>query len=532
MCLSWLYPLDTGGTEIIGFVTLRAVPDVPVSECEDEASDFCAAVDVSPGPAACVYGLHADTPYAFRVAGLTLEGVGTASGYAGFGAASGATLVVTDPPSPPSPPFALVQGRVLARHAIAFDFTEPLDTGGTGEGIVNYTLSMTLLPSGGTDVQWLLANASTVNTATFLGSQLPAASAFLVRLRANNAYALGAWSAPCTVRTELLGPGRLDWDVPGGVVRAVEGAARVSIPVFRSNGTSGTLIALVGVAAGGTAAAGGDFVLLNASLVSFADGQCCGSILVSLPDNAVFVSPPLHFSLSLVFSGQLSLPVVSMVIGDDGDRGVFRIDKLEYNGATSSGFVTFLINRTTGASGATWVVWDAVDDSAVADTDFVIGDANVSFADGQAWAAVNIQIMTNPAFNNVPRAFGVTLIAAGFGADIDGATSDTVCRIIDDLVPPSAPNAPRQPSVVLSEGTGGKISVMVRMLSCVVVRAFPAACCVPHPCASKGVEFSVAAVGSRVLVCVSSARAQLCVWGGSGCVARSDALRRAGVPAD
>jgi cytochrome oxidase Cu insertion factor (SCO1/SenC/PrrC family) len=221
---------------------------------------------------------------------------------------------------------------------------------------------------------------------------------------------------------------------------ALENAASITMTVSRTGGSAG-FVSVDYASNDETAVVDSDYLTSNGTL-TFADGVVSESIDISLIDD-------MEYEGDETFTAELSNPTGGAVIGtpssatatiteDDPppSAGVLQFSGAGYSALENAASMTMTVSRTGGSAGVVSVDYASNDGTAVADSDYVISNGTLTFADGELSQSFNVSILDDTVFEG-DETFAVTLSNQTGGAILGSPSSATATITEDDPPPPS-----------------------------------------------------------------------------------------------
>ena len=254
--------------------------------------------------------------------------------------------------------------------------------------------------------------------------------------------ALGASTAPFTLIDDNKQSGTFGFSAPSYVATNVTAAISLS----RSNGNYGTVSLNYSTVDGGTAVLGVDYVGLTNGTAIFLPGIFATNFNVAVIQAGLIYTNIVEKTINLHLSN-LSGPVDGIAVFGISNavlrlinpsyQGYLQLSATNYSGTLSSGFVSFVVNRTSGSKGSLSVQYATFDGTAVNGVDYVGSTNQLSWNDGDVSSkTVNIPLVPVGTIGT-NKQFGVQLFNPMNGSSsapslLAGAVTNATLKIIND----------------------------------------------------------------------------------------------------
>ena len=262
----------------------------------------------------------------------------------------------------------------------------------TSQSAVTVTIINNKQSSGNLNAQFQLANPSGPDQFYLGGQPIPMGGA------------LGVSTAPFTLVDDNKQSGTLGFQSASYIATNLSAA----ITLVRSNGTFGTVSMRYFVTNGtppNAALAGTDFVAQVNIPLTFNQGVISNNFNVTVINSGLIYTNinekevNLHLStLSGPVNGNAVFGITNAVLRliNPNYQGYLTLTATNYTGTESSGFISFVVNRTSGSKGSISIQYATTDGTATNGTDY-IGATNVlSWNDGEvSQKTVNIPLINN-----------------------------------------------------------------------------------------------------------------------------------------
>lgn len=272
---------------------------------------------------------------------------------------------------------------------------------------------------------------TTVEPDEIFGLRIAAFSAQIQQVYPTNATIGNATCVVTIVNDDDASPGVVQFS--SAAYTAAENSGSVTITVTRTGGTGGAATVNYS-AAGGTAAAGSDFVAANAAgTLNFAHGQSSASFTISLLDDAAVEGPE---TILLQLSGNTGAgpgsPVTAtLTLSDNETPGTLRFAAANTTVSESAGLTTVTVSRVNGTDGPASVNYSISGGTAAAGSDYNPAGTTgtLNFASGQSTASFTFTIFDDATAENSETI--LFQLAGATGAAL-GSPATTTLTITDN----------------------------------------------------------------------------------------------------
>jgi uncharacterized delta-60 repeat protein/uncharacterized repeat protein (TIGR01451 family) len=241
---------------------------------------------------------------------------------------------------------------------------------------VTITLHPDLAVRGDLNAQFQLANPADADQFYLGGQNIPLG------------VALGRSTAPFALVDDNKQSGQFGFAASSFV--AANSSVPAAISVVRSNGTYGRYSVTCSTS-NGTATNGVDYIGLSQSKF-FSDGVLGVNVFnVTVRDNGIIYTNPVEMTVNLRLSG-LSGPVdgngtygisnAVLRLINPSYKGYLSLSTNNYIANESAGFITFVVNRTSGSQGALSVQYATADGTAASGVDYIGATNTLSWTNG------------------------------------------------------------------------------------------------------------------------------------------------------
>jgi uncharacterized delta-60 repeat protein len=261
-----------------------------------------------------------------------------------------------------------------------------------GNAIVNLTaVQVTVRPNltvrGNLNAQFQLANPAGADQFYLGGQNIPLG------------VALGRSTAPFTLIDNVQQYGQFSFTASSFIATNANVPAVIS--VVRSNGTYGNVTVPYSTS-NGTAVAGPDYNAASGGIL-FRDSDLGGAFNVTVKDNGLIYTNPVEKTVNLRLSGTLSgnatfgISNAVLRLINPNYKGYLSFSATNYTGNESAGFITFVVNRTSGSQGALSVQYATTNGTAFSGVDYVGATNTLSWIGGD----VSPRIVNIPLINTL-----------------------------------------------------------------------------------------------------------------------------------
>ena len=186
--------------------------------------------------------------------------------------------------------------------------------------------------------------------------------------------ALGVSAAPFTLIDNNQTPGTFGFIS----TNYISGGLTNSIALVRSNGVYGNYTLRYSTTTNGTAVAGTDYVGLTNVLLTTTNGNTTNGFKLVIKASALIYTNIAEKTIGLALANLngpvsttfgLSNAVVRLI--NPNYQGYLTLSATNYNGLESSGYVTFIVDRTSGSQGTLTIQYATVNGTALSGTDYI-----------------------------------------------------------------------------------------------------------------------------------------------------------------
>jgi uncharacterized delta-60 repeat protein len=257
--------------------------------------------------------------------------------------------------------------------------------------------------SGNLNAQFQLANPTGPDQFYLGGESIPLGGA------------LGASAASFTLIDDNKQSGTFGFSLPSYVATNTS----VAISLIRTNGNYGT-VSLKYSTTNGTAVVGTDYVGLTNGTATFLSGVFSTNFNVAIINTGLIYTNIVEKTVNLYLSS-LSGPVDGIAafgisnavlrLVNPNYQGYLQLSATNYTGTVGSGFISFVVNRTSGSKGSISVQYATFDGTATNGVDYTGSTNRLSWNDGDVSSkTVNIPLLPIGTVNTTNKQFGVQLL--------------------------------------------------------------------------------------------------------------------------
>jgi uncharacterized delta-60 repeat protein len=263
------------------------------------------------------------------------------------------------------------------------------------------TVTVSVIPDkanpGNLNATFQMANPSGQDTFYLGGENIPVCSA------------LGASSVPLTLVDDTSYPGTFGFSSPTYVATNLS----ASISVVRSNGVYG-VVTMKYSATNGTASSPGDYLGITNLTMTFAQNQTTNGFNVTIKNDGsvtnVEKTVNLHLgSLGTTPGATFGISNAVLRIINPNFQGYLTLAATNFSGNLSSGFVSFVVNRTVGSYGTLTVQWATTNGTATNGIDYVGATNTLTWNSGDVSPRTVSVPLLNPGTIGGTKQFGVSL---------------------------------------------------------------------------------------------------------------------------
>jgi hypothetical protein len=219
-----------------------------------------------------------------------------------------------------------------------------------------------------------------------------------------------------------------------------ESQTSLSINLTRTVNLSGSVSVDYATVAGGSATAGADYTAINATTMSFADGESSKAFTLSLtPDSVYEGDESINLGLSNPQNSSLGSNSSLVVTIQEDDpvppAGTFQFSGASYSVDENGGSLLITVTRTGGSFGLASVDYQTIDATATAGSDYTANSGTLSFLDGEISKTFSVTILDDSVYEGDESI--LMSLSNAVSATIGTINTSTISIIEDDPLPPA-----------------------------------------------------------------------------------------------